>query len=552
MVKEWQLKPSQAKELLDHLLALRGVATGEKATFLNPPYPLKQEIAELAGIAPQRLAQAAALIITATQNNRPIVIHGDYDADGITATAILWEVIYRAFNYQRVFPYLPKRLSEGYGLSAQSLEAISHQYPGALVVTVDCGITALAASQYATKLGLELIITDHHAALMESPKSLVTLHSTALTGSALAWLLAEELLAQWGVGEREGLLELAALGVIADIQPLRGANRQLVSHGLSALQRTTRPGLRALLAVAGVAEKELTPGVVGWWLTPRINAAGRLDDAYLALRLLCTESPAQAEKYAVELNKMNALRQELTTKSWQEALTLVNEDQLVQVLASSAWHEGIIGLIAGKIREELNKPTVVIATSGKVGKGSARSIAGFDITAALRSLASLLPEVGGHPQAAGFSICTKDIEALREGLNDYAAVRITKTMLTPVLELDAALPLAEISLATAATVNTLKPFGPGNPQPLFMTDQVEVLQVNTVGADNQHLKILAGDRRSPLSVIGFGLGTRISELARGEMVSLAYHIGINDYQGTKRLQLELKDFKRAHENGFSY
>ena len=490
MTTHWQLAPRADDDLLTHLLTLRGISAAETDAFTNPPVPAVSVIQQEVGIDPAALSAALSLIDQARTQGRPVVIHGDYDVDGICATAILWEVLFFDLGYRHAHPFIPNRFDHGYGISRASIEAIREKHEHPLLISVDCGITGVDAVAYAKELGWEVIITDHHTPGEELPPADAVVHTTVLTGAGVSWVLAEQLRSAHGLTLGAAApMELAAMSVVADMYPLRGVNRQFVSHGLRTMARTTRVGLQALIEVAGIAGKPITPGTVGWHIGPRLNAAGRIENALDALRLLCTRNTERALQLAEQLHVVNQERQALTVQSVEQAEEMVDPERMVQVVQHAEWHEGVIGLIAGRIKEAHYRPTLAITTAGDLAKGSARSIEGFNIIEALRELEELFEDVGGHPMAAGFSLKEENIPELIERLNAYAQEVLTEEDLVPTLSIDAELSLEDVTGDLMVVMAQLQPYGVGNPTPRFLFSGVPLHEVMTVGKEGDHFEI---------------------------------------------------------------
>jgi single-stranded-DNA-specific exonuclease len=414
------------------------------------------------------LEAAVERIKKAIKTRELIYIYGDFDADGIAATAILWESVDLLGG--KCLPYIPHREKEGYGLHAEALKSLAKE--GAkVVITVDCGIAAVEEGKIAKKLGIDLIITDHHTEQEEAPESYATLHSEKLAGSGVAFMLAKALLEAFAKGSEEQLfknLELATIGTIADIVPLIGDNRIIAANGLHKLSASSRIGLRALYEEAALAKK-VGSYEVGFIIAPRLNAMGRMEHALDSLRLLLTRNKARARELAVKLSETNRRRQEALDSALKHARQVVlAESQLPKVIIvhHASYPSGVIGLVAGKLAEEFYRPAIVIAEKEK-SKGSARSVNGFDIAAAVASAEGYLENHGGHPMAAGFSIDQTKILTFKEKILDYAEKTLKKTDLAPTLNIDTSLESTLLNPATLGLIRDFEPFGVGNPEPTF-------------------------------------------------------------------------------------
>ncbi len=581
MEKKWVVAEKFSEDIVSQLLYNRGLKDKNSiANFFNPPTPeviVAQYPNYLEKISTSQMEKALNLIKNAIDGGRPIVIHGDYDVDGICGTAIL----YQAFKSlgANVTPFIPDRFKHGYGLSKKSIDHISDSL-NPILITTDCGINAVEEVKYAKSKGFDIIITDHHAKRGNSPaqrditpslpKADAFVWTDELAGAGVAWLLSQILLQQTRTAAAVPVcrgLELVALATIADVQPLTGVNRVLVKYGLEELNSTRRPstssgrpraesrgrvGLKELIKVAGLEEKELGPYEVGWMLGPRLNASGRLGNASDSLKLLLTDDPIEAQEISAKLNRINQERQQLTQQTVDEARRQANPSDAVIVVYNKSWHEGIVGLVAGRLKEEFYRPTVIIAGGEKISKGSARSVNGFNIVEALRECEEFLVSVGGHPMAAGLTIETEKIPPFKEKLLSIAATRLSEETLTPTLKIDAETPLGNLSWDLLENLKKFEPFGMGNPKPTFLTKSVRVLDIRTVGNNGKHLKLQLRDMDDttgrPLQhwpCIGFGLGEWEAELRSGDLVDIVYNLEENHWNGQTTLQLKLKDLMKS-------
>ncbi len=547
----------KAGELIKTLLVNRGIKDKKTSReFLEPTDPLTGYQAKLLGLNPAQLKKALARIKKAVKKNEPVVIYGDYDADGICATAIVWEALQKLGA--KVIPFIPIREKEGYGLSRDGIDAIKAdpQYgiggkAKGLLVTVDNGIVAHEAVSYARKLGLEVIILDHHEKPARLPKAYAVIHTTKLCSAGIAFFVSRSLLAP-NLSPLATLLELAAIATVTDLVPLTGANRSLVKYGLVALNNTSRPGLRALFDIAGV--KHIGVYEIGFMIGPRLNASGRIESATTALQLLCSKDQEEARNLAAQLNNTNRDRQTMLAAMSNHALETHNLQlktadfrEKIIIAENESYHQGVIGLIAGRLVEQYYLPAVVISRGEIISKASARSVAGFNIIEAIRSCDNLLVNAGGHPMAAGFTIETEKIAQFRVKIQNWARKRITPKMLIKTLRVDGELDIGLITNELYRQIKALSPFGVGNPEPVF-TAKVSVSSVRTVGTDGKHLKLIVSPAGNyPLSAvrsfdaIAFNLGYFAPKIKPGDQISLAYTIAEDDYGGYNRLQLKIKD-----------
>jgi single-stranded-DNA-specific exonuclease len=534
--------------------------------FLEPRFEHLPNPFDLKGIeaAVSRLQRALA------QRER-ICVYGDYDVDGVTSTALLVSVL-RKLGGSVEF-YVPHRLVEGYGLNAQALEKLAARGTR-LVVSADCGVTAVAEIDVASRLGLDVVVIDHHTASQDLPRAVAILNphqpgcmfpgrELAAVGVAFHLLLAlRKRLRETGwfatrpePNLRE-VLDLVALGTIADVVPLTGPNRVLVHFGLKELARGARPGVLALKSVAQLAG-EVTAGDVGFKLGPRINAAGRLDDASVGVRLLLCEDLREARNLAEQLDRANAERQDLQGRIAGEAIAHAEklgspEQRRTLVVSSSGWHVGVVGIVAARLVERFHRPALVIAEEGGIAKGSGRSVEGFHLYDALARCAHHLTRFGGHKHAAGVTLDTARISAFAEALEAQGREKLDVAQLSARLRIDAELHPGEIRMELASQLRRLAPFGAGNPEPVFFCRELAAHEVRLLpdkkGTGPGHLKLRLGDGPrvaeldSPvLEAIGFNLGG--IALPAGSRVDAAFQLSIDTWNGAERLQLKLKDLK---------
>ncbi len=502
------------------------------------------------------MEKAVDRLALAVRSGEPIAVHGDYDVDGITGTALLVETLRRFGGIVDYF--IPLRLKDGYGLSGEALQRAAAA--GAKVaVSVDCGVSALGEALLAREIGLDLIITDHHQPPETLPEALAVVNpcrpdcefpAKNLSGVGVVFMLLVALrtrlrrdghFARRTEPDLRRSLDLVALGTIADIVPLTGLNRTLVKVGLEVLSRGGRPGLDALKTVAAV--REVTCGAVGFRLAPRLNAAGRLQDAAQGVALLLEDSPERALENARHLDAVNRDRQLLEQQTLEEAVALVEgrlpAGQRTIVLADEGWHPGVIGIVASRLVERYHRPVVLMALEKGVGKGSARSIRGFHLYRALEFCRPLLAGFGGHEYAAGLTIDAARIEEFGAAFEEAACRVLTEEHLEPRLFYDGEVLLEELNLEPVEELSRLAPFGAGNPQPHFVTRRVRVQQVRTVGTN--HLSFTARQGGYSCSCIAFGMAERAGEL-NGEL-DLLFAPQINEWQGRRSVQLQIKDLR---------
>jgi single-stranded-DNA-specific exonuclease len=536
MIKKWHILHKPSENIIAVLLKNREIT--DKENFLHPKHP-RELTAKDVGIDLQALKKAVARIHKAVKNKESIVVYADYDADGICAGAIMWETIHAMGA--RAMPYIPHRVEEGYGLSIKGIDAVRGQYDPSLIITVDHGITAKEKVAYAASLGIDVIVTDHHVKPDKLPDCTIV-HTTSLCGAGVSWFIANAL------SENAEFLALAAIGTIADLVSLTGANRSIVKYGLRQLNKTKRVGLLALLRDAGLTLGELTTYDVSHILAPRINAMGRLVHAMDALRLLCTHREDKAILLARKLGLTNKERQQLTVDTSLHAKGIVASIATLPKLlfvAHETYNPGVIGLVAGKLVEEYYRPAIVLSQGPEISKASARSIAGFNIVETIKRFDDLLIDVGGHPMAAGFTIETKNIDVLKSRMEAYVEKNLKDELLTRELRIDMELPLSAVTGELWQKLRDFEPFGFGSPEPVFATPGVTVTDARLVGADGKHLKL----RVSSVDAIAFGMGDMYAKIKTGKPVDIAYTIDMNVWNGNKKLQLKIKDIQTPEAEG---
>lgn len=501
--------------------------------------------------------EAVTRLRQAIRQREPIAVYGDFDADGVTATVLLVETL-SALGAQAE-PYIPHRVDEGYGLNKGALRELA-QRGIKVIVTVDCGIRSISEVAYGRGLGLDIIVTDHHAPGEEVPQAIAAINPKQsdsrypfekLAGVGLAFKLAQALLranrqtpvvrSKVGLDE-EDLLDLVALGTVADLAPLLGENRALVRRGLEKLNQPQRLGLQALISQAGVRPGEITATTIGYVLGPRLNAAGRLDTAMTSYNLLTSSSPAEARSLALELDKANRERQRLTVDTLERAreqVLAIGEEERLFFVAAKDYLQGIVGLVAQRLTDEFYRPSVVVELGEETSRGSCRSIPEFNITEALDQCSDLLVKYGGHSVAAGFTVANTNLELLQQRLHQIATHKLEDVELLPTLSIDAEVDLSEMNWATHALLEQLEPFGYGNPTPLLLSREVIVRDARVVG--ERHLKMTLSDGRAVWDAIAFRQGGWAGKLPR--RIDVVYTLEVNEWNEEKRLQLNVKDLR---------
>ncbi len=505
-----------------------------------------------------QMDQAVDRLLKAVKTGEPITVYGDYDADGLTATALLVETL--GSLGAKVSHYIPNRFDEGYGLHLESLSELRNQ--GArVVVSVDCGIRSLEEAEHARRLGLDLIVTDHHSPGPELPRALAVVNPKrsgdpypfkGLAGVGLAYRLAQALSLRAGIEDPVHHLDLVAVGTVADMASLEKENRFLVAEGLRRLNasehavRCTRPGLQALARTAGYPPGRVTAASIGFGLGPRLNAAGRLGSPEAALQLLLAQDSSEATRLAEELEGKNRERQRLTRQMVEIARLAVEAlDPLPSLLFvhRPRFDEGVLGLAAARLVEEFSRPAIVATVGGETTRGSARSIPAFHITEALDECADILVQHGGHSAAAGFTVRSRDLEQLIGRLQARAEARLTDDDLCPTLQLDAEVDLSQLDGGLREFIDQLEPCGYGNPLPVLCARQVVVVQKRPVGSDGSHLKLTVRGGGRYFDAIAFRQGHLAGQLPG--IVDLAFHLERNEYMGVESLQLNVLDIRPA-------
>ncbi len=542
-------------DLIAEILAARGMTPGEMGVFLYPDYA--RDLADPMLMTDMNLA--VARIELAVKRGERVVVYGDYDIDGITASAVLIEGL-RAQGLE-VSSYIPDRFEEGYGINRAALEQL--QAEGAqLVISVDCGITSVAEALWAKEHGLDLIITDHHAVgenipdaqAVVNPKRAGDLYPCRdLAGVGVAFKLVQALQEATGrpeKGQEKWLLDLVAMGTICDVVPLIGENRALASYGLKVLRQTRRVGIRALAQVGGVTMTAMSAHDVGFVLGPRMNAAGRLEHAARSLELVMTSDGVRAQGIADELEELNQQRRADQASILAEADALADgqSDSEVLVLADPGWSHGVVGIVASKLAEKWKRPVLLAQVLGDTVKGSARSVPGFNMVEALRSQEAVLTKFGGHYFAAGYTLPLARLDDLRAGLNEYYRKEVgqEEAQAAPSTAVDLVLPdLANVDLDLLNLLELLEPHGNANPQPLVSVESLGVEAVRAVGSTGKHLSLKLTDRNKRLlGAIGFGLAEQYSDVTRGQEVIARGYLNKNEFQGRTSIQMVLAELSR--------
>lgn len=551
----------KVSRLAAQLLINRGVSDAEAGLeFLRPRLTSLIRPEQMPGVEP-----AVCRIKQAVADGEKITVYGDYDVDGITGVSVLWQLL--TLLGGDVDYYIPHRIDEGYGLNTDAIRSIS-EAGTSVVVTVDCGVTALESAQLASELGMDLIITDHHQREAELPKAVTIVHPSldtnypnqdsagAMVAFKLAWAIANEFSSGEKLNEpmRQFMLNatsLAAMGTVADVMDLRGENRVLTSYGLKSLSECELCGIKALIATAGLTGKGLDSYDIGFRLAPMLNAAGRMGHARLAVELLTSDKPMRAMQIAEYLKEQNAQRQRRERKIFKQACEMIvarganHPDRKSIVLAGQDWHTGVIGIVASRIIDKFYRPTVMInAPEDGVASGSGRSIPGFCLLSAIRACSQHLVSFGGHEMAAGITIEADKIEQFADDFEAYAKENLCEADVVAKLNIDAEASLKDFSKAAVNEFQMLGPFGQGNPRPMFATKGVKLAsQPRKVGVTHDHLQVTITDGLKAIRCIGFGFGRLEKKLLEVDSFNVAYQPMINNYNGNSNVEFQIIDIQ---------
>ena len=528
------------------ILAARGLTTPKLAdTYLDCSCEL------LDPFLMTDMAMAAGRVGLAMTRGEKIAVFGDYDVDGVTATCLLTDFLRK--NGADCVPYIPGRLEEGYGLNPIALHALAEQGVN-LIVTVDCGITAIAEAQLCKDLGMDLVITDHHECKDQLPEACAIVdphrpdggypHKT-LSGVGVAFKLAAAL-----SGDQEQVLQeyadMVCLGTVADVMPLQGENRVFVSRGLELLRSTTRPGLAALMQHSGCEPSTVNASSVGYMLCPRINAAGRMGRIECAVELFLTDDPQRADQLAASLCEMNRQRQSVESDIYNQAVQMLPEGQQPPaiVLAEETWHQGVVGIVASRIAEEFCCPTFLVCLDGEHGKASSRSYGGFNLFSALSELSDLLESYGGHELAAGFTIHASQIAAFRQAICEKAKNYYTDDTPRTVLDADCIVPPELLTLHNIDSLSRLEPCGNGCPKPLLVMENLIVDRISQVGG-GRHMRLRLRSGRNFFNAIYFSATPESASIAEGDLVDVAFVPQVNEFRGERTPQMNVTDIRPA-------
>ena len=538
-------------KLLAIAIANRGLVKEDLQIYLNPTRHDFHNPFEMPD-----MDKAIKRIIKAIENREKIIIYGDYDVDGITSITVI-KSYFRDMGIE-VGQYIPNRLYEGYGLNKKAIQQIANQGYN-LMITVDCGITSIEEIEYAKELGLETIVTDHHEPLAKIPDAIAVVDCKRednkypfreLAGVGVAFKLCQALSYRLNLDEKSYLkyLDIVALGTIADIVPLKDENRVITKLGMMLIKQTKNHGLRALLNLTGYSK--IDSNTISFGVAPRINACGRMGAAYEGLELLLSTNQHEAIEKSKNIFQYNTKRQELEKKIYLEAIKQIEDNHLEQknsiVLGGKDWHHGVVGIVASKITDLYYKPTLLVCYENgeNIGKGSGRSIQGFDLHKALIECSNLLEGFGGHTMAVGLSIKEENLPLLQERFENIAK-KSNINKLTPILKIDSELDLEEISKQDIDSLSILEPVGEQNPMPIFALKNLKIDSIKTL-TEGKHLKLsLKNEKNTYINAIGFNLGNLNNEFATGDKVDVAGYLEINSFNGVDSIQINLIDIKKS-------
>ena len=571
--KRWRTRPAAGEELREiasaaecsipaaQLLWNRGIRSPEDARrFLNPSFDDLPDPFLLpdAGKAAERIQQALV-------GREKIIVHGDYDGDGVTSAA-LWTRLLRSLNAQ-VDVHVPHRQKDGYDIRSKFV-AEAKERGIDLIITTDCGIQRVDEVEEARLAGIDVIVTDHHTPKEAIPNAVAVVnpHRTDsvypfsdLAGVGVAFRMGEALVRHLGenvVSYRKAFVDLAAIGTVTDMMPLIADNRIIVRHGLERLKSTKKVGIQALIRTAGIRAHALTARDLGYAIGPRLNAAGRVDDSALSLNLLLTKDEGEAISLASTLERANNERRQEQDRVFMEALNLLSEQDLAGtgclVVAGENWNSGVVGLVANKLVDRFNRPVIVIAADGEsgVGKGSARSIPAFHMLNAMTSCADHLDGFGGHSHAAGLSLDLNNLQEFRDAMNRQALETLTEEDFIPCLEADMEIDPSQVTFRFIQELQRFEPWGCCNEEPLFISRGLDILEVRRIGKEANHLKLVVrAEAMQPTDICWWGCGDLADHLHPGDSITACYRPQINNYNGRSSVQFILHDLRPSDFEG---
>lgn len=547
-------KESGISVLMAKVFLSRGIEdVGYIKSFLNPsldglndPFLMKD------------MDKAVDRIIKAISDKEKIIIYGDYDVDGITSTSIL--VNFLCSLEADVEFFIPDRISEGYGLSIDTVYKLLTQKPS-LIITVDCGVTSFAEVEFVKNNNIDIIITDHHECRDELPDAYAVINPLQrgcsypykeLAGVGIAFKVINALCKKMKLGNAHyAYLDLTAIGTVADVVPLTGENRIIVKYGLPRIEESSNVGVTALVNNCGLKVKPITSWAVSFVLAPRINAAGRIGDAGRAVKLFTTADLKEAEDIVLRLNDENKYRQDTEAEIYKEVLEKIHTEvdlgkEKVIVVLGEEWHHGVIGIVSSKITEKFHRPCILLSHENGICKGSGRSIEGFNLFKALSHCSELMENFGGHELAAGLSIRCENFERFKEAVNRYAEAVLDLKDMVPKVKVDVKINRDDISVYNIKELDKLAPFGAGNPSPVFSYDKMRISDIKTVG-DSKHLKLRLEDSSFTTEAIGFNMGSLVNSFCTTDILDVAFSLEINKWNNTEKIQMNLKDLRHNDE-----
>ena len=531
-------------ELIDVLLANRGITSTTRAEFLTPSYDNLADPFLLID-----MQKAVDRLEKAWQKQESILIYGDYDSDGVTSAALLMTALEK-MGFSEITYHLPDRFSEGYGMNCQAIQTLNPKPD--LIITVDCGSLNHAEIALANELGIDVIVTDHHALGKTMPAAVAVINpnrlesqypNRSLAGVGVAFSLVRALQAKlksWPLGQEKWLLDLVAIGTIADLVPLIGENRILVKYGLLVLAKTRHLGLKYLLSSAKLSTDNIKTDTVAFGIAPRFNAAGRIETSDLALQILRASNTEAARRAVERIEYLNQKRRALQDKIFAEASEQADKNQeSVLILSGRDWHEGVIGIVASKIMETYTRPTFILQDKGDYLKGSARSFGDFSIAQAIAAVADLLETGGGHKAAGGVKLKKSNLGEFRRRIYEfYAEQNLTNQLAALKPKVDVILP--DLSLLTVNfyhQMEQLEPFGVGNPEPIFAVNNLRVQKVQKMGQNSQHLKLfLSDDLGKEMALVGFNIAEKYRLVTENDVVDVIFNLTLNVWQGKSNVE----------------
>lgn len=562
---EWNILGQEADDITQTLLANRGITPEESYVFLNPDWDRDTH-------DPSEFTQMPAAVdrvFRALEEGEKIMIHGDYDADGISGSTLLYTAlrdICEALDYrvEHISVFLPDRERDGYGIAMHNIEAFGEEGVN-LIITVDCGISNDESLGRAHELGMDVVICDHHQLGERLPEYAIIIHPLApgesypnksLCGTGVAFKLASGLIreaakrgATFPDGYEKWLLDLVAIATVTDVMPLKGENRVLEKFGLLVLNKTRREGIRKILDFSRGEIGSVDTQTIGFQIGPRINAAGRVASPKIAFQALSARDPDEAREFASELERLNRERQKISNSVFQHAVKIAREkkNKFVNVIWHDDWLHGVVGLVAGKLVSEFGTPAFVFTKVGDHYVGSGRSIGGLHLVEAMRSCGDIFIKAGGHPQACGLSISNEEtIKLFEERVTAFTESFFNGQAREKTLDIDAELSLSQIDWDFYQMLQKFEPFGEGNPRPLFMSRGLQVISAEAIGSEGKHLRLTVNPEDSKIwKLIGFRFGDWAKQLRMGDLVDIVYEIGVNEWNGRRELQLKIEDLKRS-------